>query len=128
MFVLSKANLSAAIKHYPEAQELLNKKAKQLMKKNAQLERKQNALIVINNPTPLVPHARLLDTVMQVVPRDSKANKLLRYGSRGRPRKSKQNEKFKHRPSLPSAQDMDTMAEINEAVVQTTQATIHRTE
>lgn len=98
-----------------------------LMKKNAQLERKHNALIVINNPTPPTPHARLLETVMQVVPPDSKANRLLRYGSRGKPRRSKRDDKFTHRNSLPSVRDMDTMGDINEAAIQTTKATVHRT-
>lgn len=43
-------------------------------------------IIVIDNPDP----PRLLETVMQVVPPDSKANKLLRYGSKGRPKRKRQ--------------------------------------
>lgn len=72
--------------HYPEAQELLNKKAKALVRKNASIERaRQKPVIVIENPDA----PRLLETVMQIVPPDSVANKLLRYGSRGRPKKKK---------------------------------------
>lgn len=86
LFVLNKCDLTAALSHYPEAQTLLNRKAKSLMKKNADLEKKRQAHIVINNPEPAIPHAKLIETVLQVVPADSRANKLLRYGSRGRPR------------------------------------------
>lgn len=55
------------------------------MKKNAAMEKEQKAVIVIENPTPQV---KLLDTVMQVVRPDSAADRLLRYGSKGRPRLS----------------------------------------
>lgn len=97
------------------------------MKKNAQLERKHKALIVINNPTPAQPQARLIDTVLQVVPPDSKANRLLRYGSRGKPRDKKNNDKFKQRASLPSVRDIDSMASLNEATLNAvTEATVHR--
>lgn len=66
LFVLSKTDLNAALSHYPEAQELLNKKAKMLMKKNAALERKHKAMIVINNPGSPEKQAKLLQTVLQV--------------------------------------------------------------
>lgn len=66
LFVLSKADLNAALSHYPEAQELLNKKAKMLMKKNAALERKHKAMIIINNPGSPEKQAKLLQTVLQV--------------------------------------------------------------
>lgn len=56
------------------------------MRKNASLERaRTKPVIVIDNPQP----PRLLETVMQVVPPDSKTNKLLRYGSKGRPKTGK---------------------------------------
>ncbi|XP_022919152.1 cyclic nucleotide-gated channel beta-1-like [Onthophagus taurus] len=106
LFVLSKADLNAALSHYPEAQDLLNKKAKQLMKKNAALERKRNALIVINNPVPRKPQAKLIDTVLQVLPADSETRKLLRFGSRIGHSKP-QNDKFKVRNSLPSVMDIN---------------------
>ncbi|KAJ8950515.1 hypothetical protein NQ318_015259 [Aromia moschata] len=101
LFVLSKADLNAALSHYPEAQELLNKKAKMLMKKNAALERKHNAMIVINNPSSPERQAKLLEAVLQVMPPDSKTNRLLRYGSRWQPKSHPENEKFKYRNSLP---------------------------
>ncbi|CAH2016987.1 unnamed protein product [Acanthoscelides obtectus] len=103
LFVLSKTDLNAALSHYPEAQELLNKKAKTLMKKNASLERKyKDAMIVINNPTTPAKDAKLLETVLQMLPPESNTNKLLRFGSRGKPRISPQYDKFKQsRNSLP---------------------------
>lgn len=56
------------------------------MRKNASLERaRQKPVIVIKNPD----GPQLLETVMQVVAPDSKTNKLLRYGSRGRPKKKR---------------------------------------
>ncbi|XP_060517938.1 cyclic nucleotide-gated cation channel beta-1 isoform X2 [Cylas formicarius] len=110
LFVLDKASLNQALSHYPEAQELLNKKAKLLMKKNAALERKHNAMIVINNPSPPGKQARLLDTVLQVVAPDSKTNKLLRYGSRQAPRRKPENDKFKYRNSLPAIKSCEDCA------------------
>ncbi|GLV39199.1 Cyclic nucleotide-gated ion channel subunit B [Carabus blaptoides fortunei] len=86
LFVLNKTELNEALIHYPDAQDILNKKAKALMRKNASLERaRTKPVIVIDNPQP----PRLLETVMQVVPPDSKTNKLLRYGSKGRPKSGK---------------------------------------
>lgn len=85
MFVLHKSNLQEALTHYPDAQEILNKKAKLLMRKNASLERSRNKpVIVIDNPRAPA-ETRLLETVMQAVPKNSQANRLLRYGSRGKP-------------------------------------------
>ncbi|CAH1369269.1 cyclic nucleotide-gated channel beta-1 [Tenebrio molitor] len=122
LFVLSKADLNAALSHYPEAQELLNKKAKMLMKKNAALERKHKAMIIIDNPTPPTKQAKLLDTVLQVVPPDSKTNRLLRYGSRGKPRGRPENDRFKYRNSLPSIKNYGNIDRTFQAKV-----TVHRT-
>ncbi|CAH1118067.1 unnamed protein product [Phaedon cochleariae] len=104
LFVLSKADLNAALSHYPEAQELLNKKAKSLMKKNAALERKHKAMIVINNPKSPAKQAKLLDTVLKVLPPQSRSNRLLRYGSRGKPITNPEYDKLKYRNSLPIIQ------------------------
>ncbi|CAG9864697.1 unnamed protein product [Phyllotreta striolata] len=101
LFVLSKADLNEALAHYPEAQELLNKKAKSLMKKNAAIERKHKAMIVINNPEPPDRNNKFLDTVLQVLPPNSATNRLLRFGSRGKPRRNPENDIFKYRNSLP---------------------------
>lgn len=113
--------MNAALFHYPEAQDLLNKKAKLLMKKNEQLEKKRNDLIVINNPAPPTPHARLLDTVMKVVPPDSKTNRLLKYGSRGRPRR-----KVTPRNSLPSVRDFVLTSDSDDDSFETTKVVVHR--
>lgn len=123
LFVLNKADLNAALTQYPEAQELLNKKAKQLMKKNAAIERKRNALIVINNPTPRPPQARLIDTVLQVLPADSGTNRLLRFGSRIKSNK-KEHIELKPRTSLPSESDMERYVEALESSFETN-ATVH---
>lgn len=120
LFVLSKSDLNAALSHYPEAQELLNRKAKALMKKNEALERKKEALIVINNPQPQQPHAKLLNTVMQVMPEDSSTHRLLRYGSRGRPRTAK---KDNNRRSLPSVRDLGSAEDRSTFE---TKVTVHR--
>lgn len=80
---------------------MLNKKAKQLMKQNAELERKNNTVIVINNPTKPESDPKLLETVLQVLPPDSNVNRLLRYGSRGKPRTENKDDRFKARYSLP---------------------------
>lgn len=123
LFVLSKADLNAALSHYPEAQELLNKKAKSLMRKNAALERKSNAMIVIENPAPPPRQAKLLDTVMQMVPPDSNTNKLLRYGSRGwTKRRNQNNGNLKYRNSFSTMRDYGSTDSTFQAKV-----TVHRT-
>ncbi|KAK9737240.1 hypothetical protein QE152_g10913 [Popillia japonica] len=95
------------------------------MKKNAAIERKRNALIVINNPRPRPPQARLIDTVLQVVPADSETNRLLRFGSRIKPNK-KQNLEFKARNSLPSESDIERYNESLDSSFET-KVTVHRT-
>ncbi|XP_074040685.1 cyclic nucleotide-gated ion channel subunit B isoform X2 [Leptinotarsa decemlineata] len=122
LFVLSKADLNAALSHYPEAQELLNKKAKALMKKNAALERKHKAMIIIKNPSTPQSQAKLLNTVLQVVPPDSRANRLLRYGSRGKPMPNPEYDKLKYRNSLPAIEIYDGA---NDKTFQT-KVTVHR--
>lgn len=124
LFVLSKADLNAALSHYPEAQELLNKKAKLLMKKNAALERRNNAMIVIDNPAPPPRQAKLLDTVMKMVPADSNTNKLLRYGSRGwtKRRNAEDGSKLRYRNSFSTMRDYGSTDSTFQAKV-----TVHRT-
>ncbi|XP_045471904.1 cyclic nucleotide-gated cation channel beta-1 isoform X2 [Harmonia axyridis] len=125
LFVLSKADLNAALSQYPEAQELLNKKAKLLMKKNAALERKQNAMIVIDNPIPPLKQAKLVDTVLQVLPFDSNTNRLLRFGSRAYSKSKPENDKFKFRNSMPHIESLASLGDVDRAVE--AKVTVHRT-
>ncbi|KAF2898667.1 hypothetical protein ILUMI_07501, partial [Ignelater luminosus] len=122
LFVLSKSDLNEALRHYPEAQELLNKKAKQLMKQNAELERRNNAVIVINNPGEPDAPPKLLETVLQVVPPNSNVNRLLRYGSRGKKSTENKNARFKTRYSLPALKNNEDDAESSFQ----TKVTVHR--
>nr|AOG14380.1 cyclic nucleotide gated non-selective ion channel beta 1 [Cancer borealis] len=68
LFVLSKSDLQATIKDYPEAQEILKKKAKKLIQQNEERERQEptaddNVIIKSREATP-----KLLHTVLQVIP------------------------------------------------------------
>lgn len=95
------------------------------MKKNAAIEMKRNALIVINNPAPRAPQARLIETVLQVLPPDSETNRLLRFGSRIRAKK-RPNMEFKVRNSLPSESDIERYNETLDSSFET-KVTVHRT-
>ncbi|XP_021912793.1 cyclic nucleotide-gated cation channel beta-3 isoform X3 [Zootermopsis nevadensis] len=79
LFVLSKTDLNEAIAYYPDAQEILKKKAKQLIKQNAD---KKMAEVIIGNRVEAPETPRLVHTVMQVVPANSPTVHLLKYGSR----------------------------------------------
>lgn len=127
MFVLNKADLNAALAHYSEAQAMLNKKATQLMKQNADLEKQHEALIVINNPAPPSPTAKLIKTVMQAMPADSKTNKLLRFGSKGWPKKGNKNGRFKNRNSLPCVNNLENQQNVEDGEESfKTVVTVHR--
>ncbi|XP_023716507.2 cyclic nucleotide-gated cation channel beta-1 isoform X5 [Cryptotermes secundus] len=87
LFVLRKADLNEAIAYYPDAQEILKKKAKQLIKQNADRERnnkkeQEMAEVIIGNRVEAPETPRLVHTVMQVVPANSPTAHLLKYGSR----------------------------------------------
>lgn len=87
LFVLSKADLNEAIAYYPDAQEILKKKAKQLIKQNADRERnskkeQEMAEVIIGNRVEPPETPRLVHTVMQIVPANSPTACLLKYGSR----------------------------------------------
>ncbi|XP_066938959.1 cyclic nucleotide-gated channel beta-1 isoform X2 [Macrobrachium rosenbergii] len=82
LFVLSKSDLQATIKDYPEAQEILKKKAKKLIRQNEAREKKEakedeNIIIKSREGTP-----KLLHTVLQVVRPDSYTASLIRRSSR----------------------------------------------
>uniref|UniRef100_A0A8D9BSQ5 Cyclic nucleotide-gated cation channel beta-1 n=1 Tax=Cacopsylla melanoneura TaxID=428564 RepID=A0A8D9BSQ5_9HEMI len=91
LFVLNKDDLNEAIEYYPNAQEVLKKKARQLIKENAAregtreaklscMDRSEALLEKKEETVKLAP--RLLPIVMQVVPQNSMASKLLRCGSK----------------------------------------------
>lgn len=96
------------------------------MKQNADLEKQHEALIVINNPAPPSPQAKLIKTVMQVMPLDSKTNKLLRFGSRGWPKKGGKNGRFKNRNSLPCVNNLDDQKDDDGEESFETVVTVHR--
>ncbi|XP_071526716.1 uncharacterized protein CngB isoform X3 [Panulirus ornatus] len=82
LFVLSKADLQATIKDYPEAQEILKKKAKRLIKQNQAREESEphpdeNIIIKSRENTP-----KLLHAVLQVVHPDSFTASIIRRSSR----------------------------------------------
>uniref|UniRef100_A0A0P4VRG7 Cyclic nucleotide-binding domain-containing protein n=2 Tax=Scylla olivacea TaxID=85551 RepID=A0A0P4VRG7_SCYOL len=82
LFVLSKADLQATIKDYPEAQEILKKKAKKLIQQNEERERQEptadeNVIIKSREATP-----KLLHAVLQVVRPDSFTASVIRRSSR----------------------------------------------
>ncbi|XP_037779458.1 potassium/sodium hyperpolarization-activated cyclic nucleotide-gated channel 4-like [Penaeus monodon] len=82
LFVLSKSDLQATIKDYPEAQEILKKKAKRLIKQNQAREKQEppadeNVIIKSRESTP-----KLLHTVLQVVRPDSYTASVIRRSSR----------------------------------------------
>lgn len=72
LFVLSKNDLNEAIVHYPEAQEILKKKANAIMRENAareKLSKEQDkaSSIIINNKGLSPETPRLVHTVIQVM-------------------------------------------------------------
>ncbi|BES89039.1 cation channel [Nesidiocoris tenuis] len=92
LFVLSKDDLNEALEFHPNAQEILKKKAKALMKENQAREARElrqkireemELLEKVGNPqTPTSKTPRLLPIVMKVLPPDSGPARLLKYGSK----------------------------------------------
>ncbi|KAK4879431.1 hypothetical protein RN001_007577 [Aquatica leii] len=95
LFVLSKNDLNAALKYYPEAQELLNKKAQELIKLNEEIERRNKAMAKNQQEKPEP------KTEKSVTPSESNSS-LFKFGSK---RKFKILNKFKSRYSLPAAEN-----------------------
>lgn len=89
LFVLSKSDLNEALVYYPDAQILLQRRARSLMRKNAAREANRKATkspqqpdVVIQNPKrPGSPQPKLISTVVQSLP-ESGAVRLLTQGSR----------------------------------------------
>ncbi|KAL1124246.1 hypothetical protein AAG570_002016, partial [Ranatra chinensis] len=84
LFVLNKDDLNEALVFHPNAQEILRKKARQLVRQNAAREKmnKAEAEVLIQNPEPQPKQPKLLPIVMKVLPPDSGSAKLLKYGSK----------------------------------------------
>ncbi|XP_073987880.1 cyclic nucleotide-gated ion channel subunit B isoform X1 [Rhodnius prolixus] len=86
LFVLSKDDLNEALRFHPNAQEILRKKAKNLVRQNAARERRTRAEVLIGNPGPLSKQPKLLPIIMKMLPPNSGTAKLLKYGSKSAPR------------------------------------------
>ncbi|XP_067007374.2 cyclic nucleotide-gated channel beta-1 [Anabrus simplex] len=72
LFVLSKSDLNEAIVHYPEAQEILKRKARLLMHENAvrekrNREKQMESQVIIGNKANIPDTPRLVHTVIQVM-------------------------------------------------------------
>lgn len=88
LFVLSKSDLNDALIYYPDAQNILKRRARSLMRKNAAREKADAKLshkskitpepdVVIGNRTISTPPPKLLEAVMQTIALNSNVAKLL---------------------------------------------------
>lgn len=90
LFVLSKSDLNEAIVYYPNAQMVLKKRARSLMRRNAAREAQKSAasgeesdgVIIENSGPPKTPPPKLLDAVLKALPEKSAAAVLLTKGSK----------------------------------------------
>lgn len=95
LFVLSKSDLQEVIVHYEDARAALENRAKVILKENAtrdkkeakdelsaQMKRRSQPDVVINNPKTPDLQPKLLDAVIQALPSHSPAVRLLTQGSR----------------------------------------------
>uniref|UniRef100_A0A0R3RL01 Cyclic nucleotide-binding domain-containing protein n=1 Tax=Elaeophora elaphi TaxID=1147741 RepID=A0A0R3RL01_9BILA len=70
LFVLSKEDLNDVIKDYPNAQELLKRKAREMLKKDEKAKKTKVSLeknMEIRSITAHIPTPRLMDTVMKAI-------------------------------------------------------------
>lgn len=89
--------MNEAIVYYPNAQAVLKRRAKSLVRKNEAREREEAKAImkkaecdvVIGNPTRPQTPPKFLRTVMQALPEESEAVKLLTHGSKRIKKKKK---------------------------------------
>jgi CRP-like cAMP-binding protein len=95
LFVLSKSDLEEVIVHYADARKALESRAKTLLKENANRDRREAKMkrpslysnksdeeVVIDNPKTPNQQPKLLEAVIQALPTNSAAAKLLTRGSR----------------------------------------------
>ncbi|XP_059350865.1 cyclic nucleotide-gated cation channel beta-3-like isoform X1 [Daphnia carinata] len=76
LFVLSKCDLNEALEYHPEAQKILQRKAKKLVKKSSERQMSSEPIITPKPPTP-----KLVKTVLQAISADSKTRQFLLQGS-----------------------------------------------
>lgn len=113
--MLSKSDLNEAIVYYPNAQAVLRRRARTLMQKNAEREREEARALVAEPVEPDVvigmPSSRvtlqpkLLRTVMQALPEESPAARLLTQGSK---RVKRRNQKRDRLTSTEEPKDVST--------------------
>ncbi|XP_023243864.1 cyclic nucleotide-gated cation channel beta-1-like [Centruroides sculpturatus] len=86
LFVLSKSDLWDTLKNYPEAQEILNRKARTLIRQNEALKKmetykKLHAEIIIREPIIKPTTPKLVKTVIQALSPDCKFSQIIRMKS-----------------------------------------------
>ncbi|KAI9565416.1 hypothetical protein GHT06_009208 [Daphnia sinensis] len=107
LFVLSKSDLNEALEYHPEAQKILQRKAKKLVKKSSERQLSSEPIITPKPPTP-----KLVKTVLQAISADSKTRHFLLQGSRITNRTTSSMPKLAH-ASFPS--DLGVPKEKHEA-------------
>ncbi|XP_036358557.1 cyclic nucleotide-gated cation channel beta-3-like isoform X2 [Octopus sinensis] len=107
LFILSKADFNETMNDYPEAQKLLKKRAKKLLKENARLARqeaKQECEAIIKSPkeTP-----KFLKTVMKVMNPESELMQKIESNQVNLPRLSNSNNSLQRDPHIDLSSSTD---------------------